>query len=151
MTRNDNSRNEVDVNKKIGSLLRLRLQDRYIVAERAVFRKVSDGNENLLRPDILVARSHGSSVVIESEFHPARNVEEEALGRLGKIIESDGTEIDCVIALVLPDDLRKEDECVEDVTFQFCVLTNDRKGCWESGGWNSLVTLIKNLTPDCFS
>lgn len=55
------------------------------------------------RPDILV-RLRGRSIILETEFAPARTVEADALSRLG--MEIDGRKVQNVFAVVIPASLR---------------------------------------------
>ena len=60
------------------------------------------------RPDILVAETHVSPVVIETEVLPAPTVEQDALSRLGDQLKTTGSVIFSSIAVRLPERLRKE-------------------------------------------
>ena len=59
------------------------------------------------RPDVLVQRASGP-VVIESEFAPARSVDNDALAKL--FLKVGGREVGVTIALVLPSELREVHE-----------------------------------------
>ncbi len=62
------------------------------------------------QPDILVVQQGGQPVVIENEYFPAHNVEEEALQPLGEILDAGvvgaSGRIDAAVALRSPQDLR---------------------------------------------
>ena len=100
-----------------------------------------------LQLDILVRHPNGLPVVIETEFAPARTVEDEALGRLGKTLSDDGKRIEQVIALRMPKSLRDEKqedliEKLEAAQYEYCVYSvpsvdekdiNYRR--WPTEGW----------------
>jgi len=51
-----------------------------------------------LRPDILITERGRSAVVVEAEYEPARNVEDEARSRLGLEVVGGGRKVETVIA-----------------------------------------------------
>ncbi|MCY4022203.1 MAG: hypothetical protein OXF32_02015 [Anaerolineaceae bacterium] len=57
---------------------------------------------NAQRPDILITEVGALPAIIEHEIRPARNVEQEALARLGLVLQDSGQEIQVVIALRSP-------------------------------------------------
>ena len=67
------------------------------------------------RLDILVTAPGRSPVSIESEFMPARTVEEDALSRLGKTAKRDAKTIEAVIALRYPENLRDDTVDIDSV------------------------------------
>lgn len=100
-----------------------------------------------LQLDILVRHPNGLPVVIETEFAPARTLEDEALGRLGKTLSDDGKRIEQVIALRMPKSLRDEKqedlvEKLEAAQYEYCVYSVpgvDEKDIhyrrWPTEGW----------------
>ena len=94
-----------------------------------------------LQPDILITATGRSPVVIESEFIPAANVEQEAKDRLGLETSVDGRVIEAVIALRYPESLRKADDLAEELTtaqLSYCVFTEESKGSvnrFPESGW----------------
>lgn len=94
------------------------------------------------RPDIIVNHPGSLPVIIESEFDPARTVEEDARSRLGKTLSADGRRIEQVIALKLPvglarvnqQDLEKE---LEVAVFRYALLfANDLENTrWPEKGY----------------
>lgn len=59
-------------------------------------------------PDIVVGYPGESSVIVETEFEPASTVEEDARGRLGVKIKSTGDTVEQVVAVRIPESLRKQ-------------------------------------------
>ena len=55
------------------------------------------------RPDILVAPPRRQPVSVETEFAPARTVEQDATARLGTSLHSTGEDIEGVLSVVLPE------------------------------------------------
>ena len=58
------------------------------------------------RPDILIQHPGGLPVVIETEYHPAREVEQDAIDRLGEAVAATGEVIEQAVALRVPVQLR---------------------------------------------
>ena len=58
------------------------------------------------QPDILIAASGRSPVIIEAEYEPARSVEEEAKQRLGAQPEGQDRPVEAVVALRYPTALK---------------------------------------------
>ena len=104
-----------------------------IVAEETGILEESAG----ARPDIVVNTLGGIPVVVETEFDPARTVEEDASKRIGKTIERDGRSIEQSIALCVPASIRKTSDmrqAIEDASFRLCVRSvNDER--WPDEGW----------------
>lgn len=107
------------------------------------------------RPDIIVNHPGSLPVIIETEFEPARSVEEDAQSRLGSRLSEDGRRIEQVIALKIPSRIvtvRQEHLEAELSTagFQFVLLFDHgleqtrwpEKGYIE-GGLDDFVTFIE--------
>ena len=94
------------------------------------------------RPDMVVQQQDRPAVLIENEFMPARNVEAEAIGRLGRKMQN-GDIIQAVIALRSPDELRtiKSSQLKKPVaaaTFDYALFTGkdkDSVGRFPKNGW----------------
>ena len=85
-------------------------------------------------PDILINPPRRQPVIVETEFDPARTVEQDATGRLGARLERTGTEIEGVLSVVLPESLRTGDlKAVDSATFRYATHYLDSKG--ESIRW----------------
>ncbi len=93
------------------------------------------------RPDILVSDTTGVGVVIETEFLPARTVDDDAVARLGCIL-SNGRVIENVIALTVPKEVRtvKQSDLgrvVRDASYDYCLHSvdeSDNKTRWPRQG-----------------
>jgi len=60
------------------------------------------------RPDVLIEEPAGWPVVIEAERENHSSAEDDALARLGEIVEASSREIESAIALVYPPDVREQ-------------------------------------------
>ena len=94
------------------------------------------------RPDLLIRHPGGLSVVIETEYQPARSVERDASGRLGAIVAANGEAIEQAVALRVPVELRSVNQAdlpqrVDQAAFDYCVFTEGADGPdrWPAGGW----------------
>ena len=54
------------------------------------------------RPDIVVRPANSLPVIVETEFEPARGVEEDARKRLGQTFAGDGGSVEQVVAVQIP-------------------------------------------------
>ena len=94
-----------------------------------------------LQPDILITATGRSPVVIESEFIPAANVEQEAKDRLGLETSVDGRIIEAVIALRYPQSLRQTNDLradLKEAKLSYCVFTEESEGSisrFPESGW----------------
>ena len=88
-------------NAVLGDILRNRHPRWEIQAEST--RVLSEGAG--LQPDLVIDHFDGLPVIVETEFMPARGVEDDAKARLGLTLDDDGREIEQVIALRVPDPL----------------------------------------------
>ncbi len=94
------------------------------------------------RPDILIQHPGGLPVVIETEYHPAREVEQDAIDRLGEAVASTGEVIEQAVALRVPVELRGVNQAVlprrvAQAAFDYCVFTEGAEGPdrWPTSGW----------------
>ena len=76
-------------------------------------------------PDIVVGYPGESSVIVETEFEPASTVEEDAQGRLGVTIKSTGDTVEQVVAVRIPESLRKQagGEEIAKGQFSYCLFS----------------------------
>ena len=87
-----------------------------------------------MRPDILVAPPRRQPVIVETEFAPARTVEQDAIARLGTRLHSTGEDIEGVLSVVLPESLKTGDlETVHSAEFRYATRYLDANG--ESIRW----------------
>ena len=96
------------------------------------------------RPDILIRHPGGLPVVIETEYHPAREVEQDAIDRLGEAVAATGEVIEQAVALRVPVQLRGVNQAhlpqrVAEADFDYCVFTEGAEGPdrWPASGWLS--------------
>ena len=112
-----------------------------------------------LRPDILIAPTNSSPVIVETEYHPARTVEPEARQRLGAKLSSTGQRIEHVFAVRIPSELSSESQDkiragIDAGMFEYCIfslrpdMSQDRwpKDGWIHGGIDDLATSIEAST-----
>ena len=86
------------------------------------------------RPDILITPPRRQPVIVETEFAPARTVEQDATGRLGTSLHGTGTDIEGVLSVVLPESLRTGDlQTIEGATFRYATHYLNARG--ESTRW----------------
>lgn len=100
---------------------------RWINAVGAERTHVVRGNAGL-QPDIIVRHPGGAPVVIETEYEPARTVEEDAKSRLGKTLES-GELLEAAIAVRIPSSLGEVsrgslENRIRQGTFSSCTLSS---------------------------
>ena len=110
-----------------------------------------------LQPDIVIRHPGGAPVVVETEYEPARTVEEEALARLGLAMADSGESVEQAIAVRVPEALKQDQshlaEAIATAEFRYCVFTH-REGepddplrwpesGWLSGGIDELAGLIE--------
>ena len=108
------------------------------------------------RPDILVAPPRRQPVIVETEFAPARTVEQDATARLGTSLHSTGEDIEGVLSVVLPESLKTGDlETVDRAAFRYATHYLDAKGEsirwppereWLEGGVDDLSDAIEWLS-----
>ncbi|MCY4280827.1 MAG: hypothetical protein OXC59_09010 [Acidimicrobiaceae bacterium] len=80
-------------------------------------------------PDIVVRMPGGLSVVIETEYAPAADVEAEALGRLNMTLTETGERVEQVVALRIPESLSEVRQAVlsqalTQAELDYCVLSS---------------------------
>ena len=108
------------------------------------------------RPDILIAPPRRQPVILETEFVPARTVDQDATARLGTSLHSTGEEIEGVLSVVLPESLKTGDlETIESAAFRYAThyLDSDGKGRrwppereWLEGGVDDLADAVEYLS-----
>ena len=125
--------NETQLNGRIATLLdRMNVRWRVIGETQGAF----VGSQR--QPDILVLPQGGRPVVIENEYVPARTLEDEAIARLGEVLDEDVTgvegEVNAVVALKSPSDLRGirsfdllDRELSSKTRFEYCVYNGSEE------------------------
>ena len=107
-----------------------------------------------MQPDILITATGRSPIVIESEFIPAANVEQEAKDRLGLETTVDGRIIEAVIALRYPESLRQSNDLrtdIKEAKLSYCVFTEESEGSisrfpesgWLDGSVEDLADMVR--------
>ena len=108
-----------------------------ILQEMAPKSRVIAENTNVLRegkarrPDILIAASGRSPVIIEAEYDPARTVEQDAIQRLGARPEGQTRPVEAVVALRYPAELktaRSVKAQMSQARLQYCFFQEDAQG-----------------------
>ena len=107
------------------------------------------------RPDIVVEAEFRNPVCIEAELYPAREVDRDALGRLGKHLKADGKEIRSAISVVFPEGAETEDiGRISEAILRFAVYTLNAGGMPErwpdkgyiSGNIDDLIEAIEHFS-----
>ena len=128
---------EPSANNALGSLLQAMMGRSRVHSENT---QAIAGHAGL-QPDILITATGRSPVVIESEFIPAANVEQEAKDRLGLETSVDGRIIEAVIALRYPQSLRQTNDLradLKEAKLSYCVFTEESEGSisrFPESGW----------------
>ena len=131
--------------------------DRTVHAERTnVIQQAVPGSGAAKKPDILVAPPRRQPVIVETEFAPARTVEQDAVARLGTSLQSTGADIEGVLSVVLPEALRAGDlETIEGAAFRYAThyLNSDGERTrwppkleWLEGSVDDLADAIEYLS-----
>ena len=94
-----------------------------------------------LRPDILIRAPNSQPVVVETEYHPASGVEDDAKAGLGFVPESSSDPIEQAIAVRIPNSLRQDQAHlparIASADFGYCVISGDPSSPvrWPASGW----------------
>lgn len=95
-----------------------------------------------LRPDIVIRQPGGQPVVVETEFAPARTVEEDALSRLGDRFADTGERIEYALAVRIPIALSQGQEHlrrrISESLYEYCVFSAHSEKPhvrWPESGW----------------
>ena len=131
--------------------------DKTVHAEKThIIQQAVSGSGTGKRPDILIDSPHRQPVIVETEFSPARTVEQDATARLGTSLHSTGEKIEGVLSVILPENLRTGDlETIEGAAFRYAThyLNSDGKGTrwptereWLEGGVDDLADAIEYLS-----
>ncbi|MYB48697.1 MAG: hypothetical protein F4X72_05425 [Dehalococcoidia bacterium] len=105
-----------------------------------------------LQPDIVITESGRAPIIIEAEFEPARDVEDEAEARLGLEVVDGRRTVEAVIALKYPASVADADDlnaALSDARLSYCVLyaeeseTRFPETGWLTGSIGSLADMIR--------
>ena len=125
---------EPSANNALGRLLQRMLPGCEVSAEHT---RIIDGHPGL-QPDIIVTAAGRSPVVIEAEYDPAANAEDEAKSRLG--LEVAARPIEAAVALRYPsalDEAANLGSSLSAARLSYCVFTQERQGDsrFPTSGW----------------
>ena len=110
------------------------------------------------RPDVIVRHPGGQPVIIETEFAPARTVERDSRGRLGKTFTRDGKKVEqsisvCVPAIIAYSEQTELEDKLRTAKYKYCVHFEEsdyfHSTRWPESGWvegniSDLVTFIEH-------
>ena len=106
------------------------------------------------QPDILINSPRSQPVMVETEFAPARTVDEDAIARLGVEV-SGGRTVEGVLSVILPGHLKEGDlETIDQAEFRYATFSLDHEGeqvRWPAsggieGGIDELADTIEYLS-----
>ena len=111
-------------------------------------------------PDLIVRDPRGAPVVVESEYAPARTVEQDARARLGRVLADSGDAVEQCLALRAPDALRHApqaalDERTARATYEYCLFSRAGDAGepvrwpgagWVTGGVDDLAAVIESAS-----
>ena len=136
-----------------------------ILKEMAPKSDIKAENTDILRerkgdqPDILIAESGRSPVIIEAEYEPAADVEDEAKKRLGAEIEKQTRPVEAVVALIYPEELKAADDMtakMRQAVLKYCFFQEARgsmaepirfpENGWLEGTAEDLSDLIRMIS-----
>ncbi len=147
---------EIAVNFELSNVLRTKhpgWHDGITAEQTNVFR------ETARQPDVVIRSPGGVPVVLETEFEPARGVEEDARKRLGSFLQYGGDQIEQTIAVQVPKDLSQApqgdlESRIKAAEFRYCTYSlqeTDAAKRWPTTGWlvggiDDLATCIENVS-----
>ena len=131
--------------------------DKTVHAEKThVIQQAVPGSGAGKRPDILIDPPRRQPVIVETEFAPARTVEQDATARLGTSLQSTGENIEGVLSVILPESLKTGDlETIDGAAFRYATHYLDSDGAgtrwpprreWLEGGVDDLADAIEYLS-----
>lgn len=130
---------ESSVNDALGNLLRRMMPSCRLHSESTHTLEGFPGRH----PDVLVIPSGRAPVVIEAEYHPARNVEAEARRRLGLDVAGTPRAIEAAIALRYPASLKHAydiEAAIREAPLSYAVFQEDDERFPESGWMDPQAT-----------
>ena len=148
--------NEIAFNVALSNVLRTkhpRWRDRTGAEQQGVVRETAQ------RPDIVIRPPGGIPVVLETEFEPARSVEEDARKRLGQFLQYQGAQIEQTIAVQIPQALSEVpqqdlEQAIAAAEFRYCthaLQAADKAVRWPATGWlvgsiDDLASCVENVS-----
>ncbi len=150
---------EPQANYELARALRRRnpdwTSDTCAAEQSRVIQQSADNSGLAKRPDIVVSPARRQPVIIETEFAPAHTVEQDATARLRTQLHSSGADVEGVLAVVLPEQLRTANlETIASAEFRYATHYLNAKGNdtrWPQQGWltgsiDDLADAIEHLS-----
>ena len=135
---------EPNVNNALGNLLKGMMPTCTVLAENTQTFPDHPGRH----ADVLVTAAGRSPVVVEAEFEPAPEAEDDARERLGLRVNGEPRAIEAAVALRYPATVERAydlDKALREVTMSYCVLYEDGTRFPESGWLQGLVEDLADL------
>ena len=135
---------EPNANNALGDLLRAMMPGSRVLSENTQTFPAHPGQH----ADVLITAPGRSPVVVEAEYEPAPEAEQDAAQRLGLQVAGESRTIEAVIALRYPASVRDSynvSQAVADARLSYCVLYEDGSRFPESGWLEGSVTDLADL------
>ena len=135
---------EPNANNVLGDLLRAMMPGSRVLSENTQTFPAHPGQH----ADVLITAPGRSPVVVEAEYEPAPEAEQDAAQRLGLQVAGESRTIESAIALRYPVSVRDSynvSQAVADVRLSYCVLYEDGSRFPESGWLEGSVTDLADL------
>ena len=135
---------EPNVNNVLGNLLKGMMPTCTVLAENTQTFPDHPGRH----ADVLVTATGRSPVVVEAEFEPAPEAEDDARERLGLRVNGEPRAIEAAVALRYPATVERAydlDKALREVTLSYCVLYEDGTRFPESGWLQGSVEDLADL------
>ena len=135
---------EPNVNNVLGDLLRAMMPGSRVLSENTQTFPAHPGQH----ADVLITAPGRSPVVVEAEYEPAPEAEQDAAQRLGFQVAGESRTIEAAIALRYPVSVRDSynvSQAVADARLSYCVLYEDGSRFPESGWLEGSATDLADL------
>ena len=135
---------EPNANNALGDLLRAMMPGSRVLSENTQTFPAHPGQH----ADVLITAPGRSPVVVEAEYEPAPEAEQDAAQRLGLQVAGESRTIESAIALRYPVSVRDSynvSQAVADARLSYCVLYEDGSRFPESGWLEGSVTDLADL------
>ena len=135
---------EPNANNALGDLLRAMMPDSKVFSENTQTFPAHPGRH----ADVLITTPGRSPVVVEAEYDPAPQAEQDAADRLGLQVSGESRAIEAAIALRYPASVRDAydvSQAVANARLSYCVLYEDETRFPESGWLEGSVTDLADL------
>ncbi len=135
---------EPNANNALGDLLRGMMPGSWVLSENTQTFPAHPGQH----ADVLITAPGRSPVVVEAEYEPAPEAEQDAADRLGLAVAGESRSIEAAITLRYPVSVRDAydlAQAVADARLSYCVLYEDGSRFPESGWLEGSVTDLADL------